>query len=169
MFTEAITIRILTSADAPQVRSAFARLSADSRYHRYGMPVVRPGRLLDWVGHLGGDEHFALGAWRKGRDELVGVARYVRLGTGAEVAVTVVDELQGVGIGTLLLEALLREACQHGLPFLTASVMLDNKPAVRLARRFGARSTGHGSGGRLEFEIPTLGCPPPVLGLPTAA
>lgn len=158
MFTDAITIQILSPADEEYVRAAFSRLSPDSRRLRYGMPVVYPGRLLEWVSLLGQDQHVALGAWVTETDELVGVARYVRQGRDGELAVTVTDDWQGSGVGALLLDALLREACERGILALSANVMLENTRAMRLARRFDARSVRPMSGGRLEFEIPTLGC-----------
>jgi GNAT superfamily N-acetyltransferase len=166
LLTDAVTTRILSPADEGHVRSAFTRLSADSRHLRYGMPLVHPGSLLDWVALLGRGTHLALGAWA-GEGNLVGVARCVRQGDSAEVAVTIVDDWQERGVGTLLLDALLCEARAHGLATLTASVIRENKRGVRLARRFGGRSAGYVPGGRIDFEIPTLRCPSPGVRLPS--
>jgi RimJ/RimL family protein N-acetyltransferase len=83
------------------------------------------------------------------------------------VAVTVADDWQGNGVGSRLLDALLREACQRGLTKLTASVRLENRRAIRLARRFGTPS-GRPVGGWAEFEIPTLNCPPATVSLARA-
>lgn len=168
MFTDAITIQSLSPDDEKHVLCGFMRLSADSRHLRWGMPLVRPGRVLDWVALLGQGQHFALGAWANETGVLVGVARYVRQGDSADVAVTVADDWQGRGVGTRLLEALLREACEHGLSELTASVRLENRRAMGLARRFGAPRGGHPSGGWADFEIPTLGCPPMTVSMASA-
>jgi RimJ/RimL family protein N-acetyltransferase len=160
---DAVVIRPLSPADERLVRLGFERLSAESRHFRYGIPLVDPARALGWVGLLHDGRHLALGACSAETGEPVGVARFVRDGTFGEVAVTVVDAWQGRGVGTALLGALLERGREQGIATLSASVMLENRRAIRLARRFGGRASGYARGGVFEFELPvTAPSPTPI-------
>src|SRR5215210_939966 len=69
---------------------------------------------------------------------LVAVARFVRLAedpTAAEVAITVGDDWQGRGLGTLLSERLAAEARRLGIRRFTATMAANNVPAHRLMAR----------------------------------
>ncbi|MGH2726728.1 MAG: GNAT family N-acetyltransferase, partial [Actinomycetota bacterium] len=71
----------------------------------------------------------------------VGVARYVRLRDEpdvAEPAVTVIDEYQGRGLGTMMMDVLARDAVAHGIRRFRAYVLVDNQPIIKILRRFGA-------------------------------
>ena len=62
--------------------------------------------------------------------EGLGVARYVRnpeRPDAAEVAVTVIDDRQGKGIGTLLLEVLSARAREEGIATFTALMLAANE------------------------------------------
>jgi GNAT superfamily N-acetyltransferase len=73
---------------------------------------------------------------------LIAVARYVRSQEdreAAEVAVTVLDEFQGMGLGSMLADELAWRARMRGVRRFTATMANDNVPAGRLF----ARLTGH--------------------------
>lgn len=147
-----VALRVLSPADLGQIERGFRQLGAESRRLRYGLPLADVGRALEWVARLGDGKDFAVGACAIDTGEPVGVARYVRGYEAGEVAVTVVDRWQGRGVGTLLLETLVRHAARHGIHSLRASVLVDNVRAVRLLRRLGAQRSGFG-GGLLEYEL----------------
>ena len=86
----------------------------------------------------------------------VGVARYVRdpdAPTRAEVAVTVVDDFQGAGLGPALAETLVLTALENGISRFVVRVLPSNAAGLRLIRRFGA-STGRLGSHNVEFDIP---------------
>jgi RimJ/RimL family protein N-acetyltransferase len=62
----------------------------------------------------------------------------VRDGDTAEVAFAVVDDLQGNGIGTVLVERLGADARAAGIRRFRADVRPDNKPSLALAARLEA-------------------------------
>jgi acetyltransferase len=134
-----LLLRPLEPADAALISGAFAALSAESRYLRYGLPLVDPAVALSWVPDLDGEQNAAVGALSRGGNQLVGDARYVCAPRAAyaEVAVTVIDAWQGRGVGSLLLARLLEHARRAGISELRACVLPGNKRARGLlaARR----------------------------------
>jgi GNAT superfamily N-acetyltransferase len=129
-----LVIRQLEPSDAPLIRDAFAALSMESRYLRYGLPVVDPAVALAWVPKLDGERNVALGALSPGDCLLTGGARYASVDDGAyaEVAVTVIDAWQGQGVGSALLAALLAQARRAAVPELRACLLPGNRRAQRL-------------------------------------
>jgi nucleotide-binding universal stress UspA family protein len=71
---------------------------------------------------------------------LVGVARFIRLRGGGEVAepaITVVDDWQQRGVGTALVEALSSRAREEGIRRFEAPVLADNVRAIRVLQGLG--------------------------------
>ena len=100
-------------------------------------------------------DHEALGALdhREGRG--VGVARYVRQADdpwSADVAVTIIDEWQGRGLGTELLARLSDRAREENIQRFTALVAAENVAVAGLLRNACARLVGRESN-TLEYEI----------------
>jgi GNAT superfamily N-acetyltransferase len=140
-------IRQLLASDAALIRGAFFELSVESRYLRYGLPIVDPARILGWVDGLDGTQNAAVGAVAHVTGALLGGARYatVQEGSYAELAGFVIDAWQGRGIGSQLLGHLLRHAYTVGISELRACVLPDNRRARRLLASTGAwRLVGFG-------------------------
>src|SRR6185369_4459759 len=90
---------------------------------------------LDYLTHLDGERHFALGAITApdegGGLRGLGVARFVRVAArpeAAEPAITVVDEAQGKGLGRLLLARLTAAAVERGVTTFCFEVLASNEP-----------------------------------------
>jgi ribosomal protein S18 acetylase RimI-like enzyme len=64
----------------------------------------------------------------------------------------VVDRWQGNRVGTALALALLTDLRARGVTCVVGTVFLDNRPAVALFRRFGARRIGPIEGGVMEMR-----------------
>lgn len=140
-----VRTRIMSPVDSNALHEVFGALSPSSRYLRFHagasrLTVAMERVLLD----LDGVRHRALLAEVREPDRWrpVGIARYMRAaGTGvgavteAEVAIEVVDDWQGRGIGLLLLRQLSAEACQAGIGRLVGSVLPDNRGLMTLVRR----------------------------------
>jgi RimJ/RimL family protein N-acetyltransferase len=135
-----VAIRQVRSTDAALLADGFARLSERSRQLRFlGVKnhlTVAELRYLTDVDH---HDHEALGALsRDGRG--VGVARFIRDTEdpeSAEVAITIVDEWQGRGLGTKLLELLSDRARDEGVARFTAAVAADNIASSKMVRNAG--------------------------------
>jgi GNAT superfamily N-acetyltransferase len=150
-----VEIRQVECGDAALLADGFARLSVRSRRLRFMRDKNRLTeaelRYLTCVDH---HDHEALGALGPdGRG--VGVARYIRDSEeprAAELAITVVDEWQGRGLGSKLLELLRERALTEGIYWFTAQVAYDNHVSSRLVRNAGGVIVSERQGVR-EYEI----------------
>ncbi len=155
-------LRHLGPDDADELRAGFARLSPESRYRRFFSPMPRlSDPLLRRLTATDGHDHVALIAETIPYDDEppapVGVARFIRLRdrrSAAEVAVTVVDELHGRGLGRLLLEAIAALAREGGVQTIVASVLAENAPMNALMRRLGRVAALRNERGVLVYEVP---------------
>lgn len=148
-----VRLRPIVPGDKPLLAEGFRRLSAASRYRRFMTPLeelddgmLRQLTELDYVNQFA---WLALLADQPGHPA-AGVARYVRLDEEpevAEAAVTVLDEYQRRGIGTLLLEALGAVALENDITTLRGYVLADNREM---------RDVLEAVGGRLAHEAPGL-------------
>jgi RimJ/RimL family protein N-acetyltransferase len=85
----------------------------------------------------------------------VGIARYVRDvddPQAAEIAVTIIDDWQGRGLGTELLARLSDRARQEGVRRFTALADASNVAVAALLRNAGAHLVRRGRG-TVEYEI----------------
>src|SRR6266496_471383 len=137
----AVLIRPIQPADAPLLADGFARLSLKSRQQRFLTPKqeLSPAELR-YLTDIDHHEHEALGAVSRADGRGVGIARYVRRAEDpqtAEIAVTVVDDWQGRGLGAELLARLSDRARQEGICRLTAlvSACTLQQPADRVILR----------------------------------
>ena len=150
-----VVIRQVECGDASLLADGFARLSVRSRRSRFMRDKNRLTeaelRFLTCVDH---HDHEALGALGPdGRG--AGVARYIRDAEeprAAEIAVTVVDEWLGRGLGSKLLALLCERARAEGVYWLTAQVAYDNHVSSKMVRNAGGVLVSEGQGVR-EYEI----------------
>jgi GNAT superfamily N-acetyltransferase len=132
-----VRIRSISPADKLALQTGLQRLSPQSRQLRFLQPKPRfTSAELRYLTEVDGYDHVALVI--EGDDALVAVGRFVRHAhdtTSAEIAVTVCDDMQGRGVGTLLGLALAEEARAVGIQHFTAIMAPDNIAALRLFRR----------------------------------
>jgi len=159
-------IRRLRHSDNELLLRGFRRLSPESRYRRFLAPTpTLSGRTLRYLVEIDHRDHEALIAVDEECNEGVGVARYVRNPArpdAAEVAVTVVDDWQGRGLGTLLLEAITMRAREEGVDTFTALMLVDNRQMMDLLQRLGAVRVVDRAAGAVEVEVhlPAIGVSP---------
>ncbi|MDP8955921.1 MAG: GNAT family N-acetyltransferase [Actinomycetota bacterium] len=152
-----VLVRPVRPDDRGVIRNGFARLSPESRYFRFMTPMssLSEGHL-DYLTKLDFVDHVAWLAIRPDHpDEGLGVARYVRTKedpTIAEAAVTVIDDYQGRGLGTLLLALLATVARAAGVRTFRAFVVQHNARMRNLLEQLGAR-TALDSPGLLRMDV----------------
>lgn len=136
-FGSVVHVRDLTPEDLPEVRRLMQGLSPRSLYQRFltAAPSCASyaGELVDPASTLDAVVAVVDGA-------LVGVASTHPLGPGcAEFAEAVADPLQGHGLGTLMLEALVHRAAARGLQQLEGEMLTANAQMVDVLRHAGLR------------------------------
>jgi RimJ/RimL family protein N-acetyltransferase len=152
----AVLIRPVRGTDAPLLADGFARLSPRSRRMRFlGAKTTLSAAELRYFTEVDHHDHEAIGALSAADGRGVGIARYVRDTDdpqAAEIAVTVVDDWQGRGLGTELLSRLSDRARQAGIHRFTALSAAENVTVAGLARKLGACLAGRGPG-TVEYEV----------------
>lgn len=145
--------------DRPALEDLHARLSRRSAYLRFfSLSQRAPGRYLDRI--LTPDERDLPGLVALIGGQPVAVASYERLGGGvgggeeAEVAFLVGDEHQGLGISTLLLEALAADATRRGITRFTAEVLPENEAMLDVFSSVGFSTSRRFTEGTVRVEFP---------------
>ena len=110
---------------------------------------------LDYLTDVDHHDHEALIALTED-GTLVGVARFVRLSddpAAAEAAVTVADDWQGRGVGTLLTQRLAGRAREEGVEVFTATALAANVDVIDLLGRLGRTEVLPDGSGAVEMRI----------------
>jgi GNAT superfamily N-acetyltransferase len=155
-----VLLRPVVPEDKVRLVQGLDRLSPASRYRRFMTAVARISpKQLAYFTELDYVNHYAVGALTLDEPGQpgIGVARYVRLveePTAAEVAVTIIDEYQGRGVGKLLLRALAAVAAEHGIRSFQAEIMGDNRGARALVTGMGARIARSGNPLLFVMDVP---------------
>ncbi len=132
-------IRPIRPDDGELVKAFFERLGPESRYYRFFQVkhTLEPEELAHFI-NVDYDDRMALVALHDG--EMVAVGRYDRERghtDRAEVAFAVVDDQQGRGLGTRLLELLTSHARSRGIRGFRAFVLGENRQMMRVFRNSG--------------------------------
>jgi RimJ/RimL family protein N-acetyltransferase len=134
-----VVLRPVEPEDRERIAAAFEQLSPTSRFLRFHAPTPRYSRrLLEFLATVDDVDHGAVLALDG--DRCVGIGRFVRLREDpavAEVALTVVDDHQGRGLGRSLIEELLVAAAARGIATLQWVVHPGNHRAMALMSRLG--------------------------------
>ena len=136
-----VLIRPIRADDKRMLTDGLRRLSDESVHRRFLTPKRSFSRTeLRYLTEVDGRDHVALVAEQPSGPSrrLIAVARFVRTADdphAAEVAITVGDDWQGRGLGSMLSEQLAGEARRLGIRRFTATMAADNVPAHRLMAR----------------------------------
>jgi GNAT superfamily N-acetyltransferase len=153
-------------SDKELLLRGFERLSPESRYRRFlaAMPELTE-EMVRYLTEIDHHDHEAIAAIDEKTGEGIGVARYVRNPKRpdvAEVAVTVLDDWQGKGLGTLLLEVLGARARAESIKRFTALMLASNQEMMDVLEALGPVRTIDREAGTVEIEmaIPEVGLSP---------
>jgi CRP-like cAMP-binding protein len=147
-----LRIRPIRPADRVKLAEGMKRLSPESRRRRFfAAKETLSDASLDFLTQLDYVDHFAwvaVAADEPGQP-IVGVGRYIRAPGDteqAELALTIQDDYQGRGLGSLLLDALVVAAEVNGVERFVALVLRDNVPMCKMLRRAGGKLDSHEPG-----------------------
>jgi GNAT superfamily N-acetyltransferase len=139
-----VTIRAIQPDDAPRLQALHARLSAESIFLRFlGQLKTLPPEEAQRLARVDYEKSMALVAThgQAGEEPIIGVARYAASNPAepdaAEAAIVVEDAFQGRGLGSLLLDRLMKYARAHGVRYFLATVHHSNAEIMRFIERSG--------------------------------
>ena len=138
-----LLLRPIRPEDAPLHRQFLARVTPQDLYTRFFTAIRElPDADIAHLTQIDYDREMAFVAVVTdvtGAPQILGVARACADpdNLGAEFAVLVRSDLKGQGLGTLLLQKLIRYCRERGTRQLWGSVMTDNTAMLQLARRSG--------------------------------
>lgn len=143
-----VHLRPISPDDADALRRFHARLSAQTVYFRYFAPKpLLTDADVERFTHVDHVNRVALVVVDHG--ELAGVGRFDALGDGsAEVAFVIRDDLQGLGLGSILLEHLAAAGREVGIERFVAEVLPSN---ARMLATF--REAGYSVSQRHEEDV----------------
>lgn len=136
-----VEIRAQRVSDSALLREALIHMSEEARYRRFFAPKRSfTQKEIDFYLNIDFVSHVALVVVLDGA--IVGGGRYIVSEPGrAEVAFSVDDAHQGQGIGSALMRHLVGIARAAGLRVLTAEVLPDNAPMLKVFERCGLAIT----------------------------
>ena len=154
-----VGLRPMAPEDKPLLAASFARLSEQSRYRRFftAKPELSAAEL-DYLVDVDHRDHEAIVAVDLASGDVLGVARYVRSACDpevAEVAVTVVDDWHGRGLGRALADRVTYRARREGVRRFSAVIQSDNEASLALLKGAGETRRRVESGEvELVIELP---------------
>ena len=134
-----VQLRLMRPSDKSAMQQGFRKMSPRARYQRcMGQKSELTDHELQYFTEVDGIDHFAICALLPGSassDEGIGTGSFVRLPNAAETAepaFTIIDAYQRKGLGTILLERLLRAAWERDIRWLHFELLADNLGMKRL-------------------------------------
>jgi acetyltransferase len=157
-----ILIRPIRADDKRFLEDGLRQLSPESVHRRFLSPKRSFSRAeLRYLTEVDGRDHVALVAEYPGEPvrRLIAVGRFVRWPAdpeAAEVAITVSDDWQRRGVGSLFTQLLADKARHGGIRRFTATMASDNVPAHKLMERLTRQLEEHHTGGGVSDVVVEL-------------
>jgi GNAT superfamily N-acetyltransferase len=147
-------IRPALASDGAQLQRLFYRLSPTTVYRWSFAPTLSHERWMQTIANLAidYDNQYLMVASYAG--EIVGIARYDRSPDSqtAEYGIVIEDAWQARGLGKLLMGHLILEASRHDITAFTATILGENRPALRLAAALFDKLTIHWQHGECQIS-----------------
>jgi GNAT superfamily N-acetyltransferase len=156
-----VLLRQIRPGDRERLAEGLRLLSPASRFLRFHADIDElTGRELDYLSQVDHVDHDAVVALDLDHPEVpgIGVARYIRDPYErhiAEAAITVADEYQNRGVGTLLLGTLAAQARTNGVQVFRNYVLDQNQAMLELLNQLGAPRELEAAGvWRVDLALP---------------
>jgi RimJ/RimL family protein N-acetyltransferase len=154
-----VLTRPIAPSDKDELAKGLRRLSPTTIHRRFLSPKASFSRAeLRYLTEVDGHDHVAFAVERLDYPGMIiAVGRWVRLPERpdtAEVAIVVADELQGLGLGSILADRLATAALEHDVRRFTATMLSENRAAHALmARLDGHLAARHNGAGAEEVVV----------------
>jgi len=139
-----VELHLVGPQDRKRYLKGFSRISTRTninRFHTFKTGFTE--NELNYLLNVDNVHHLAIGAIDCKKNDLgIGLARYISQldkPNRAEVAITVIDEYQGRGLGQLLYRKLMDKALENGITTLSNIVLKDNRAMLHILEQMGAQ------------------------------
>src|SRR5213593_5245279 len=131
-----VRIRPAQPEDLPRVQDYLLGLSPETRRLRFWTAAVNVGELARKIVDVDDRDHLTLLVLRGGDDgTMIGGAQFSRIDGGrAEIGMSVADEWQSKGIGSILLGQLAQAAAERDVGIFVAQVLPENHGMIGVFR-----------------------------------
>ncbi len=151
-----VHLRPVRPEDGALLRDLFAGLDPDSQAFRFFCGAIDTDRVAQEMAGVDYERRYGLIALRGSEHRPVGHGVYIAVDEErAEVAFAVADELQGRGLGTILLAHLAAAAGDHGIATFRAEVLPENHRMIEMFRESGFPVEIASGPEGLRVEFPT--------------
>ncbi|MGH2679877.1 MAG: GNAT family N-acetyltransferase [Actinomycetota bacterium] len=152
-----VHLRPARAADQRLVENYLIGLSDETRRLRFWTASIDVTDVATKAVHIDDSDHLTLLALTGSHGgEVVGGAQYRRENaTRAELSVSVADDLQGSGLGSLLVGSLVAAAFDVGIAVLEAKVLPENHRMIQVFRQSGFPVSIKAKPGAVSVEIAT--------------
>jgi acetate---CoA ligase (ADP-forming) len=146
-----VHLRGARTADRDALVTFYESLSLQSRYFRFFGGISQFGHVVDrWL------ERGSLGLLAVQGDRIVGHAYYGAVGPRrGEAGFAVGDEMQGRGLGTILVGQLAADAAAAGIEEFEATILAENHQMLDVFRDSGFPIRTLSGSGEIRIEFPT--------------
>ncbi len=151
-----VHLRPVRAEDEEALLELFEGLGADSRMFRFFSGASDLAAAAAQLADVDHEQRYGLVAMRGDGGRPVGHGAYVGAAPGrAEVAFAISDELQGQGLGTILLAHLAEVAEENGIEVFFAEVLPQNHRMIEVFRESGFPVETSSEPGAIHVELPT--------------
>jgi acetate---CoA ligase (ADP-forming) len=151
-----VRVRPTRPSDVTRVEDYLIGLSPETRRLRFWSQAIDVGGLARKIVDVDYTDHLTLLVLQGGDEgRMIGGAQYFRMEGGrAEVSLSVTDQFQGRGIGSILLGQLAQEAALHDITTFVAEVLPENHGMINVFRASGFTVSIRATPGSIEVEFP---------------
>ncbi len=153
-----VRIRPARPSDAVLVEDYLIGLSPETRRLRFWSQAIDVRGLAAKITDVDYHDHLTLLVLQGGDDgRMIGGAQYFRIEGGrAEISLSVTDEFQGRGVGSILLGQMAQEAARQEITTFVAEVLPENHAMINVFRGSGFTVSIRATPGSIEVEFPIL-------------
>ena len=165
-------LRLARREDRDGILEAFDRLSPETRVQRWFYPKMElSDQELEALVSPADEDHGAISAIEldaAGEEKSgIGMARYARSSEhpdAGEIAITIVDDWQGLGIGRILLHRLLAMMSERGIGFAVGRLQAENQRMRHLLEPYVPQGAFQREDSTLLFRFPIPAADDPLMG-----
>lgn len=126
-----------------QISKSLRDLSAESIRNRFlGSKKEFSAAELEYLSNLDGTNHYAIGIEEREKPfRGIAIIRMVRTASEtpeAEIAITIIDDYQAIGLGTLLMRMMVLAAAERSVERLSFTFLPQNEGIIKLINKIGS-------------------------------